>query len=191
MLTNLRKLLLFVSLLISLLSVQGQSTGDQKIEWLTFQEAIKRNATNPKKIFIDVFTDWCGWCKRMDATTFKDSTVVMTFNKYFHAVKLDAEGNDTVVFSGYTFINPNPGGKRSTHQLAAALLQGKMSYPSFVILDDSNRMLTTLPGFQPVERIIPVLNFFGENNYKKMSWEQYSQKIAGQKQMQSDPKKPE
>lgn len=191
MMTNLRNLLLFVSILISLLPVKGQTTGGQKIEWLSFQEAVRRNATNPKKIFIDVYTDWCGWCKRMDATTFKDSSVVMTFNKYFHAVKLDAEGNDTIVFSGYTFINPNPGGKSSTHQLASALLQGKMSYPSFVILDDSNRMLTTLPGFQPVERIIPVLNFFGENNYKKMSWEQYYKKINDNKKVQSDPKKPE
>lgn len=171
--TNLRTLLIIVSFLYASPLLFAQSAPAANIEWLTFQEAVNRNQTQPKKIFIDVYTDWCGWCKRMDATTFADSNVVALFNRHYYAVKLDAEGNDTVVFAGHTFINPNPTGKRSTHQLAAALLNGKMSYPSFVLLNESNQMLTTLSGYQVADKFTPILMFFGEDHYKTMSWEQY------------------
>jgi len=171
--TNLRTLLIIVSFLYASHPLFGQSTPPAKIEWLSFQEAVARNQTEPKKIFIDVFTDWCGWCKRMDASTFADSSVVALFNRDYYAVKLDAEGYDTVVFAGHTFVNPNPTVKRSTHQLAAALLNGKMSYPSFVFLNETNQMLTTLAGFQAADKLIPILLYFGEDHYKTMSWEQY------------------
>lgn len=169
----LRTLSIIVSILFCSIQLFGQEEGNARIKWMTFQEAVKQNETQPKKIFIDVFTEWCGWCKRMEATTFSDTAVISVFNRYFYAVKLDAEGSDTVVFSGHTFVNPNPGGKRSTNQLAAALLNGKMSYPSFVFMDEANRLLSTMAGYQPAERLIPVLLFFGENYYKSMSWEQY------------------
>ena len=43
---------------------------DDKIEWLTLEEAFARNQKAPRKILIDVYTGWCGWCKVMDKKTF-------------------------------------------------------------------------------------------------------------------------
>ena len=171
--TNLRRVFVFVSTLMLLASASAQNTVTKPVEWLTLSEAASRNQTEPRKIFVDVFTDWCGWCKKMDATTFADTTVAALFNRHFRAVKLDAEGSDTIVFAGHTFVNPKPGERRSTHQLAAALLNGKMSYPSFVFLDEQNRLLTTLAGYQPADRLADILRYFGQDIYKTMSWEQY------------------
>ncbi|MEL7425057.1 MAG: DUF255 domain-containing protein, partial [Bacteroidota bacterium] len=51
-------------------SAERTSAAVEEIQWLSWDEAIARMATEPKKIFVDVYTGWCGWCKRMDATTF-------------------------------------------------------------------------------------------------------------------------
>src|ERR1039457_1473955 len=73
-----------------------QSPPAQKeIKWYTLQEALRLCAANPKKIFIDVYTDWCGWCKRMDAGTFKYPCIVELMNKYYYPVRFNAEIKDT------------------------------------------------------------------------------------------------
>ena len=64
----------------------------QEVEWMSWEEALARSESDaePKKIFVDVYTDWCGWCKRMDATTFVDPTIVSLMDEHFYAVKLNA-----------------------------------------------------------------------------------------------------
>ncbi len=71
----------------------------------------------------------------MDASTFVDPVIVKMMNENFYAVKLDAEQKDTIWFQDNAFVNPNPEGRKSSHQMAQALLKGKMSYPSFVFLN--------------------------------------------------------
>ena len=155
-----KRLLIFLMVLFSL-PIVGNA---QKINWMTFEEAVKLNETAPKKIFIDVFTDWCGWCKKMDQTTFKDPDVIAYMNENYYAVKFDAESNDTIVFSGYTFVNEGGrNGRKGTHQLAAALLQGKLSYPSYVFMDEKNQLLTVAPGYMEAKDFMPVLRYFGTN----------------------------
>lgn len=146
----------------------------QKINWMTFQEAVELNRTAPKKIFIDTYTDWCGWCKKMDQTTFQDSLVVAYMNENYYAVKLNAEMNDTIVFGGYTYVN-NGGmnGRRGTHQLAAALLQGNMSYPSYVFMNEKNQLITVAPGYMDASQFLPVLKYIGTDAYLKQSFKDY------------------
>lgn len=155
--------------------IYSQNSEKNKINWISFEEAVKKNETNPKKIFIDVYTDWCGWCKRMDQTTFIDSAVVAYMNENFYAVKFDAEQSESVEFMGYTFINENPNGpKKNPHQLAQALLQGKMSYPSYVFMDEKNELLTVVPGYVDAKSFMPILKYFGSNAYLDTKWEDYS-----------------
>ena len=138
----------------------------QKINWITFQEAIELNKTTPKKIFIDVYTDWCGWCKKMDQTTFVNKDIVEYINANYYAVKLNAEMNDTIVFSGYTFVNQgSTNGRKGTHQLAVALLQGKMSYPSYVFMNEDAQLLTVAPGYRGADDFMPLLKYFGSDAY--------------------------
>lgn len=146
----------------------------QKINWMTFQEAVELNRTAPKKIFIDTYTDWCGWCKKMDQTTFQDSLVVAYMNENYYAVKLDAEMSDTIVFGGYTYVNEGGmNGRRGTHQLAAALLQGKMSYPSYVFMNEKNQLITVAPGYMDASQFLPVLKYIGTDAYLRQSFKDY------------------
>ena len=165
-----KKLLLSLAILMAL----PVFCNAQKINWMTFEEAVKMNETAPKKIFIDVFTDWCGWCKRMDQTTFINKDVVEYMNENYYAVKLDAETSDTIVFAGYTFVNEGSrGSRKGTHQLAATLLQGKMSYPSYVFMNEENQVLTVAPGYMEPKDFMPILKYISTDAYLNQTFKDY------------------
>ncbi|KAA3642584.1 MAG: DUF255 domain-containing protein [Bacteroidetes bacterium] len=164
-------IILFTSYSLSL--AQDVSKNNHEIKWLSFEEAIKKNETEPKKFLIDVWTTWCGWCKKMDATTFQDPKIIELINKNFHPVKLNAERKDSVFIGGQLFINENPTARRSAHQLAISLLNGKMTYPSIVYLDEQVNMLQPIAGYQDPKSIEPILLFFGEDIYKTTDWATY------------------
>lgn len=75
------------------------------INWLSLEEADSMYKVQPRPMFIDVYTDWCGWCKRMDASTFQDEAVAKYLNDNFYPVKLDAETKDTINFMGREYTN--------------------------------------------------------------------------------------
>jgi uncharacterized protein YyaL (SSP411 family) len=64
---------------------------DEGVKWMSWKEMLVAQKTEKRKVIIDVYTDWCGWCKHMDKTTFKDVSVAASINKNLYAVKLDAE----------------------------------------------------------------------------------------------------
>lgn len=162
---------LLIVLLVTACTVSAQN---QKINWISFEKAIELNEQEPKKFMIDVYTDWCGWCKRMDATTFNNPVIVDYINKNYWAIKLDAERKDTVKLGDQLFVNENPDRKRNPHQLAVALLNGKMSYPSIVYLDENVELLQAVNGYHDPVGIEPILKYFGENAYREVPWDEYT-----------------
>lgn len=148
--------------------------GQTEINWLTFEQAVEKNKTEPKKMFIDVYTNWCGWCKRMDATTFKDPAVVDYMNKNFHAVKLNAETKDTIRFQDQQFIYR---AENRANDIAVSLLNKRMSYPTTVYLDETVSILSPVPGYLTATQIMPVLKYYGDNIYKTKTWQDYSNEI--------------
>lgn len=162
-----------ILLFIFFLFVSGVQA--QEVAWLTWEEAVQKASTDsqPKKLFIDVYTDWCGWCKKMDKDTFQNPEVAAYMRENFYMVKLDAEQKDPIEYQGktYTFV---PSGRRGYHQLAAALLQGQMSYPTVVFLDEDLRMLSPVPGYQKPVEFLKIAKFFGEDIYKQKDWQEYS-----------------
>src|SRR5882724_309883 len=130
-------------------SVSAQSEShlkDSPVKWMTFEEAVEKSKTEKRKIFIDVYTDWCGWCKVMDKNTFPDPEIAKLLNEKYYAVKLDAEQTADINFRGTTF-KFIPSGNKGVHQLAAALLNGQLSYPNFVFLAEDFRILSLIPGY--------------------------------------------
>lgn len=145
------------------------------VQWMTWDEAMKAMEKQPKKVFIDMYTDWCGWCKRMDQTTFSDPKVIEVMNKNFYNVKFDAEGKENVTYDGHTF-KFIASGNRGVHELAYALLDGRLGYPSYVYLNEKRERITISPGYKPVDPFLKELSFITGEHYKTTSFQEYMNK---------------
>ncbi len=147
------------------------------VQWLSWEEAQAKMKTEPRKIFIDMYTSWCGWCKKMDASTFKDPAVVKNLNENFYAVKFNAEQKETINYSGHDFQFVK-NGRRGYHQLAHSLLNGRMSYPSFVYLNEKMERIMISPGFKQVNQILIEFDFAKEEKYSEMNFNEYKKSRA-------------
>jgi thioredoxin-related protein len=143
----------------------------ETIQWLTIEQAYAKMKTEPRKILIDVYTDWCGWCKVMDKETFKNKAVVDYINKKYYAVKLDAEQKEAITLGDKKFVSQG-----RTHELALALTNNQPSYPTTVFLDDQFQMIQPLPGYMKAKEFHEVITFFGEDYHKKEPFETYKGK---------------
>jgi thioredoxin-related protein len=159
---------------IPLTSFRPAELGPQEtaVKWHTIEEVQQLMKKQPRKVFIDMYTDWCGWCKVMDKNTFTNAEVISHLNSNFYAVKFDAEGKNEVKFRGKTY-NFVPQGGRGYHELAAYLMQKRMSYPTTVFLDENLDLITPLPGYQPPEKMLPILEYIGDDHYKTTKFEDF------------------
>lgn len=162
-------------ILVAIIGLLTFASNAQEVNWLSWDEATSLAATdkNPKKIFIDVYTDWCGWCKKMDKDTFQNAKVAEYMTNNFYMVKLDGEGKEPIDFKGKTYKYV-PSGKRGYHELAAALLQGRLSYPTVVFMDEQLNMLSPVPGYQKPDPFLNIARYFGDNIYLEKDWKTYS-----------------
>ncbi|MEX6627119.1 DUF255 domain-containing protein [Tenacibaculum pacificus] len=160
-----RKLILVVVLAIISVGVKAQ----EKVNWLTFEQAIEKNKENPKPILVDLYTDWCGWCKKMDKTTYKNNVIVKFINDNYYAVKMNGEGKDDISFNGktYKYVKQN---RMKYHELAAQIMKGQMSYPSTAFFDPEERLIQTVPGYLGEQRFEKIINFFTKDIYKTTEW---------------------
>ena len=167
---------IFYSFLI-ILFIYSSSPAQEKqvVKWYTIEQVQELVKKEPRKIYIDMYTDWCGWCKVMDSKTFTDDRITEQLNTTFYAVKFDAEGKNNVIFRNQEFKFV-PQGTRGYHELAAALMQGKLSYPTSVFLDENLDLISPLPGYYPPEKLDPILQFISGNHYKSINYEQFLSK---------------
>ena len=161
-------ILISIPILSSITPVVGQ------INWLTWEEAQAKNAKEPRKFIVDVYTQWCGWCKKMDKETFAQPDIVKYINKHYYAIKFDAETKTDILFKDQTYQYLRSGNS-GYHQLAAELTFGKLSYPTIVFLDERLNVLQPIPGYKDTASLDKILKYFAEDYYKTTPWKKYEE----------------
>jgi len=162
----------FILVAFNLVFFQVIVFAQNKINWISFEEAMELHEQTPKKMLIDLYTDWCGWCKQMDNTTFNNPVIIEYINENYIPVKFNAEQKEMIEFKGktYEFVKQ---GKRGYHELALTLTSGQLSYPTYVFLTENLEVIQPLPGYHDEIQFEMIINYFGEDFYKNTPWNKF------------------
>ena len=143
----------------------------QNINWVTFEQALALQKKNPKKIMMDVYTNWCGPCKMLDKNTFQNPDVAKYVNDNYYAVKFDAEGNEKINYKGNSYDNKGykaemASRRNSVHGLTHALQVN--AYPTIVFFDENGDVIFPLRGYQQPQQLELYLKMFLNNKHQEM-----------------------
>ena len=145
-----------------------------QIHWLTWEEAQAKNQQQPKKFMVDVYTQWCGWCKKMDKATFEEPKIADYINKNYYPVKFDAETKTDINFNNkvFKYVRSGVGGY---NELASEITFGNLSYPTIVFIDENMNVIQPIMGYQDPDALNKIMKYFAENYYKTMPWKKYEE----------------
>jgi len=146
-------------------------TVKEKINWLNISEVNLKLKTESKPVLIDLFTNWCYWCKVMDKKTYNNREVVSYINSHFYPVKLDAETKEELLWNGKKY---NYNSDNKLNDFALYITQGQPGFPTTVIFPDIKKAPASVPGFMSPKEIEMILKYFGEGNYNRESFEAFS-----------------
>lgn len=115
----------------------GVNAHAQDVAWrYEYEKARKEAVEKGRPLVIDFVTDNCFWCKKLEATTFKDPNVLATMNERFIPLKIDAERD--------SFL--------------AQRLQIQ-SYPTIVLASPDGQILRVIEGFKEPPVFLDHLQF--------------------------------
>ena len=131
-------------------------TSSKDLIWHSVADIPSLAKAEKKGYFIDVYTEWCGWCKKMDKVTFSDPEVKKALAAKYHSIKFDAEQKSPVIFNGKTY-NFESQGRNGINLLAVELLQDELSFPSYVFLDENFNIKKVTRGFMTADAFLSEL----------------------------------
>lgn len=152
-------------------NIKEDNKGDH-INWVSFEEMQELMKNEPRKVFIDFYTNWCGPCKMMAKQTFTNKEIIRYMNENYYAIKFNAESGEPVMFKDKKFTNPNYSadkkGRNGVHEITyyLASVEGRIAYPTTVYLTEELELITGIQGFLTPEKIEPILHFFNDDTYK-------------------------
>ena len=139
----------------------------EKFSWNKYDEGLAMASKQNKPLMVDFYTDWCGYCKKLDKETYSDPAVADYIKTHFIAVKVNAESKEPFNL---------PTGQMTGTTLARSF--GVNGYPAIWFLKPNGERINYYPGYAPPDKFIIVLKYIGDGIYKTQSWKDYSAKYG-------------
>lgn len=159
--TKMKKYLFLIIACLCLQPLQSQ------VKWHSISEAAKTDI-GQRIYFVDFYTTWCGYCKKMDRETFTDPTVAKILNKYYYPVKFDAEGSASFSWAGREY-KPLANGRFKSHEFA----NGIKGFPTFRLYRPNGTPFQDIPGFYSAKEFIVILWYFASGDCDRYPFERY------------------
>ncbi len=140
----------------------------KELKWHSFSEGLKLARVENKKVLIDVYTDWCEWCKKMDEEVYTDSKVINYLSSKFVLIKLNAESEAKHTFEGKEYS-----------EMELAYIFGVEGFPTTIFIREDMQPITAVPGYFPADVFMKILTFIGDDYYLKMNFDEYLEKTGG------------
>lgn len=167
-----KPILLYLSVACMILSfTPGSRPTYEEVEWLTLGQAEANLEKEKRPVLIDLYTDWCGWCKVMDKKTYANKNVARYLREKFYAVKVNAETKSAIAWNGKTFQYNN---NYRTNDFAVWLTQGRLEFPTTIIIPTDGSSPQAIPGFLEPKDFELIAKYFGEGEYGKTPFDRYS-----------------
>lgn len=167
------RVILFLFLFFFMSFVYSQNKEEGLVKWLSFKEAQEKNKEVKKPFIIDLYTDWCGWCKHMMRTTYSNEGLAGYINTYFYPVKFDAETKDTIEYNGKIY-KPTSAQPKTPHELALKFLGNSLTYPSTMFVTNNFEYNLLTQGYLEDKKIEPLLIFMVENAWQTAPYEEFA-----------------
>lgn len=121
------------------------------VKWQGWDPGLRTAVKTQRPILVDVYTDWCGWCRRMDRDVYAQADVRDYLARRFVTVKLNAEAGDEASYEGKMYTSRTLAGRfRVT------------GYPTTIFLRANGEHLVNVPGYVPADRFLLLLRYIGE-----------------------------
>jgi len=119
------------------------STGFCQLKSSSFEEVDSLQQIQKRKIIVFIHTDWCQFCQRMKATTFKNQEIIQKLNSDFYFIDLNAEEKRDITFNNHTFKYKPSGNNVGVHELALQLgtMNNQIVYPVLCVLNEKNEII--------------------------------------------------
>lgn len=159
-----------LSLLTILITITGLAGDKIELKWKNFDVGISEAKQTKKKILLDVYADWCKWCKKLDAEVYAEPKVAAYLNKHYILIKVNGESNNKLTYKNE---------KMTEQQLSQGF--GVTGFPTIIFLESNGDAIDKLGGFVPADRFLPILQYIGEDHYQKMKWDEFLKKKGEKK----------
>lgn len=138
--------------------------GAYDVRWREFADGLSEAEESKKIVLVQFYTDWCGWCKRMDKTTYRDSLVTEYIEKKFVPAKVNAESKAPTAYRGEAYSYAEVAGGFKVR-----------SFPTVLFLEADGTPITTVPGYWKPEDFLVILHFIAERHYKDKKFDEFRQ----------------
>jgi len=145
----------------------------EAISWMTIEQAEGKLKEAGRPLIIDLYTNWCGWCKQMDRKTYSNKQVAAYLQEKFYTVKMDAETRATINWAGKTY---NFNSQYRASEFALYLTHGRLEFPTTIFIVPGEEP-QAIPGYMEPKELEILVKYFGEGEYKTTSFDVYQKKF--------------